>query len=35
MIKAITDLTLLQTFYEAALASGAKIIQQSLVDFIR
>jgi flagellin-like hook-associated protein FlgL len=35
MVKAITDLTLLQTFYEAALASGAKIMQQSLVDFIR
>ena len=35
MVKAITDLTLLQTFYQAALASGAKIMQQSLVDFIR
>ena len=27
--------TLLQTFYQAALASGAKLIQQSLVDFLR
>jgi flagellar hook-associated protein 3 len=35
MVKAITDLQLLQTFYTAALASGAKIMQQSLVDFIR
>lgn len=33
--KAATDLQLLQTFYQAALSSGARLIQQSLVDFLR
>ena len=33
--KAITDLNQIQTFYEAALASGSRLLQQSLVDFLR
>ena len=33
--KAATDLQLLQTTYQAALASGARLIQQSLLDFLR
>ena len=35
MAKAITDLNAIQTLYEAGLASGAKLFQQSLVDFLR
>jgi flagellar hook-associated protein 3 FlgL len=33
--KAATDLRQLQAFYEAGLASGAKLLQQSLIDFLR
>ncbi|HTY79036.1 MAG TPA: flagellar hook-associated protein FlgL [Candidatus Bathyarchaeia archaeon] len=33
--KAATDLTQLQTFYQAALASGANLIQMSLLDFLK
>ena len=35
MAKAISDLTQIQTFYEAGLASGARLLQQSLADFLR
>jgi flagellar hook-associated protein 3 FlgL len=35
MAKAITDLNQIQTLYEAGLASGARLLQQSLVDFLR
>jgi flagellin-like hook-associated protein FlgL len=35
MAKAATDLQQLQTFYEGALASGARLIQLSLLDFLR
>jgi flagellar hook-associated protein 3 FlgL len=35
MAKAITDLNAIQTLYEAGLASGARLLQQSLVDFLR
>lgn len=33
--KAATDLQQLQTFYQAALASGARLIQLSLLDFLK
>jgi flagellar hook-associated protein 3 FlgL len=33
--KTLTDLQLQQTAYQAALAAGAKIVQPSLVDFLR
>jgi flagellar hook-associated protein 3 FlgL len=33
--KAATDLTQLQTFYQAALASGAQLIQLSLLNFLK
>lgn len=33
--KALTDLTLQQTAYQAALRTGAQIIQPSLLDFLR
>lgn len=33
--KAITELSQIQTFYEGALASGSRLLQQSLVDFLR
>jgi flagellar hook-associated protein 3 FlgL len=33
--KAATDLQQLQLFYQSALASGAKLIQLSLLDFLR
>jgi flagellar hook-associated protein 3 FlgL len=35
LAKAVSDLTQIQTFYEAALASGARLLQQSLVNFLR
>jgi flagellar hook-associated protein 3 FlgL len=33
--KTITELSLQQTAYQAALAATAKVIQPSLVDFLR
>jgi flagellar hook-associated protein 3 FlgL len=33
--KTITDLSLQQTAYQAALAATAKVIQPSLIDFLR
>lgn len=33
--KAATDLQVLQTYYQAALATGARLMQQSLLDFLR
>jgi flagellar hook-associated protein 3 FlgL len=33
--KTITELTLQQTAYQAALAATAKVVQPSLVDFLR
>jgi flagellar hook-associated protein 3 FlgL len=33
--KTITDLQLQQTAYQAALAAGARVVQSSLVDFLR
>jgi len=33
--KAATDLQLLQTFYQGALASGAQMIQLSLLNFLK
>jgi flagellar hook-associated protein 3 FlgL len=33
--KTLTDLQLQQTAYQAALAAGAKVVQPSLVDFLR
>jgi flagellar hook-associated protein 3 FlgL len=33
--KTLTDLALQQTAYQAALAAGSKIVQQSLLDFLR
>jgi len=33
--KTLTDLSLQQTAYSAALAAGSKIVQQSLLDFLR
>jgi flagellar hook-associated protein 3 FlgL len=33
--KTITELALQQTAYQAALAATAKVIQPSLVDFLR
>ena len=33
--KTITDLQLQQTAYQAALAATAKVVQPSLVDFLR
>lgn len=35
MAKVISDLVQIQTFYEAGLASGARLLQQSLADFLR
>jgi flagellar hook-associated protein 3 FlgL len=35
MAKAVTDMTQIQAFYEAGLAAGARLLQQSLVDFLR
>jgi flagellar hook-associated protein 3 FlgL len=35
MAQAITELNQIQTLYEAGLASGARLLQQSLVDFLR
>lgn len=35
MAQAITDLTMKETVYRAALATGARVIQPSLVDFLR
>lgn len=35
MTKAIVELQTMETFYEAALAAGSKIIQTSLMDFLR
>ncbi|MCM3628108.1 flagellar hook-associated protein FlgL [Paenibacillus glycanilyticus] len=35
MAEAITNMTTLENVYQASLASGAKIIQPSLVDFLR
>jgi flagellar hook-associated protein 3 FlgL len=33
--KAATDMRQIQAFYEAGLASGARLLQQSLIDFLR
>jgi flagellar hook-associated protein 3 FlgL len=33
--KTLTDLSLQQSAYQAALAVGAKVVQQSLLDFLR
>jgi flagellar hook-associated protein 3 FlgL len=33
--KTITDMAMQQTAYQAALAAGAKVVQPSLVDFLR
>ena len=35
LAKAVTEMQQIQTFYEAGLASGARLLQQSLVDFLR
>lgn len=35
MAKAISDLTQIQTYYEGGLAAGARLLQQSLLDFLR
>ncbi|HBY20366.1 MAG TPA: hypothetical protein DEG71_05055 [Clostridiales bacterium] len=35
MAETITKLTTQQTIYEASLSAGAKIIQMSLVDFMK
>jgi flagellar hook-associated protein 3 FlgL len=35
MTKAISDLSQIQVFYEGGLAAGARLLQQSLVDFLR
>jgi flagellar hook-associated protein 3 FlgL len=35
MAKVISDLTQIQTFYEASLAAGARLLQRSLADFLR
>jgi flagellar hook-associated protein 3 FlgL len=35
MAQAITDLTMKETVYRSALAAGARVIQPSLVDFLR
>jgi flagellar hook-associated protein 3 FlgL len=35
MAKAISDLNQIQLYYEAGLASGARLLQQSLLDFLR
>jgi flagellar hook-associated protein 3 FlgL len=35
MARAITDLTMKETVYRSALAAGARVIQPSLVDFLR
>jgi flagellar hook-associated protein 3 FlgL len=34
MAQAITDLSMRETVYRAALATGARVIQPSLVDFL-
>jgi flagellar hook-associated protein 3 FlgL len=33
--KTLTDLALQQTAYQSALAAGARVVQPSLVDFLR
>ena len=35
MAEAITNLTMRESVYKAALATGARVIQPSLVDFLR
>ena len=35
LAQAITEMRQIQTFYEAGLSSGARLLQQSLVDFLR
>ena len=35
LAKTITDLTLQQTAYQAALGAAAKVVQPSLMDFLR
>ena len=35
MAKAISELKRIQTFYEGGLAAGARLAQQSLIDFLR
>lgn len=35
MTKAISDLAAIQTFYEGGLAAGARLLQSSLVNFLR
>ncbi len=34
MVKAISDLNQIQTFYQAGLAAGARLLKQSLADFL-
>ena len=34
-VKAIEDLKQIQTFYEAGLATSARVLQQSLVNFLK
>jgi hypothetical protein len=34
MAQAISDLQMRETVYNAALATGARVIQRSLVDFL-
>lgn len=35
MAKAVSDMTQIQMFYEGGLAAGARLLQQSLLDFLR
>jgi flagellar hook-associated protein 3 FlgL len=35
LTKAVSDMARIQTFYEGGLAAGAKLLQQSLIDFLR
>jgi flagellar hook-associated protein 3 FlgL len=35
MAEAITNLTMRESVYNAALATGARVIQPTLVDFLR
>lgn len=35
LTKVISDINQIQTFYQGGLAAGAKLLQQSLVDFLR
>ena len=35
LTKAVSEMSRIQTFYEGGLAAGARLLQQSLVDFLR